>query len=42
MNKTRDKKPEKIKLTKEEIIKRMKTFPERREKFIADIKKNKD
>jgi hypothetical protein len=34
--------PQRDKLSKEEIIKRMEAFPERREEFVASVKRLKD
>jgi len=34
--------PKRAKLTREEILKRMKSFPKRREKFIAAIRESTD
>jgi len=34
--------PPRIKLTEEEILKRMQEFPKRKEKFIATVRKSKD
>ena len=34
--------PPRIKLTKEEVIKRMESFPEREEEFVASVRKNKN
>ena len=34
--------PPRIKLTKEEMTRRMLSFPERKEAFIASVRKNKD
>ena len=34
--------PPRIQLSKEEIIERMKSFPEREEKFVASVRKNKN
>ncbi len=34
--------PPRIQLSKEEIIERMKSFPDREEKFIASVRKNKN
>lgn len=36
------KRPTKIKLTKEEILKRMADFPKRKDKIIAALRQNKD
>lgn len=38
---TRVKRPRRVKLTKEEIIKRMKTFSERKERFLATARTGK-
>lgn len=34
--------PRRMKLTREEVLKRMEAFPEREEEFIASIRKGKD
>ncbi len=40
LKKVKIERPKRVKLTREEIVRRMKSFPKRREKFIAAIRES--